>query len=61
MRILPLKIITIVINVAVVAYLLWAKRLFGLRGGVAAEHRERSREVGWPALERSSPETLSGT
>jgi uncharacterized membrane protein (DUF2068 family) len=57
-RLSVLKILTIAINLAVVAYLLWAKRLFGLRGGVAAEHRERERDVGWPALERSAPEAV---
>jgi uncharacterized membrane protein (DUF2068 family) len=57
-RLSVLKIITIAINLAVVAYLLWAKRLFGLRGGVAAEHAERDRDVGWAALERSAPEAV---
>jgi len=53
-----LKVLTIVINLAVVVYLLWAKRLFGLRGGVAAEHREREHDVGWAALERSAPDVV---
>jgi uncharacterized membrane protein (DUF2068 family) len=57
-RLSVLKIITIVINLAVVGYLLWGKRLFGLRGGVAAEQREREADVGWPALERSAPEVV---
>jgi uncharacterized membrane protein (DUF2068 family) len=57
-RFSALKVLTIVINIAVVAYLLWAKRLFGLRGGVAAEHREREHDVGWAALERSAPEVV---
>jgi uncharacterized membrane protein (DUF2068 family) len=57
-RFSALKVLTIVINLAVVAYLLWAKRLFGLRGGVAAEHREREQDVGWAALERSAPEVV---
>ena len=57
-RVSVLKMITIAINLAVVAYLLFAKRLFGLRGGVAAEHSERARDVGWPALERSAPEAV---
>jgi hypothetical protein len=57
-RLSALKVVTITINLAVVAYLLWAKRLFGLRGGVAAEERERDRDVGWPALERSAPEAV---
>jgi uncharacterized membrane protein (DUF2068 family) len=55
-RFSAIKIVTLAINLAVVAYLLWAKRLFGLRGGVEAEHRQREADVGWAALERSSPE-----
>jgi uncharacterized membrane protein (DUF2068 family) len=55
-RLTPFKLLAFVINIAVVAYLLFAKRLFGLRGGVAAEERERKRDVGWEALQRTSPE-----
>jgi uncharacterized membrane protein (DUF2068 family) len=51
----PLKILTFLINLAVVIYLLLAKRLFGLRGGVAAEAAERERDGGWRALERATP------
>jgi uncharacterized membrane protein (DUF2068 family) len=51
----PLKVITLIVNVAVVAYLLWAKRLFGIRGGVRAEHEERMRDSGWQALESVLP------
>jgi uncharacterized membrane protein (DUF2068 family) len=46
----PTKIVALVVNLAVVVYLLFAKRLFGLRGGgraVAAEHAE---DTGWQAL-----------
>jgi uncharacterized membrane protein (DUF2068 family) len=53
-----LKVVTLVINVAVVIYLLLAKRLFGLRGGAAAEHEKRERDGGWPALERATPGPL---
>ncbi len=49
------KIITLVINLAVVAYLLLAKRLFGLRGGGRAEAAARARDTGWEALERVLP------
>jgi uncharacterized membrane protein (DUF2068 family) len=59
-RLSPFKLLAFVINVAVVAYLLFAKRLFGLRGGVAAEEREREDDVGWAALERSAPEAVAG-
>jgi uncharacterized membrane protein (DUF2068 family) len=51
----PLKIIGFAINIAVVVYLLFAKRLFGLRGGAAAESAERMREQGWEAIERAVP------
>jgi uncharacterized membrane protein (DUF2068 family) len=49
------KVIAFVINVAVVLYLLRAKRLFGLRGGLAAERAESELDQGWDALERSAP------
>lgn len=58
-RLSPLKIVTFVINLAVVVYLLVAKRLFGIRGGAAAEEREREADVGWQALERSAPEATA--
>jgi uncharacterized membrane protein (DUF2068 family) len=49
------KILALIINVLVVAYLLSAKRLFGLRGGGAAERAEIERDSGWEALERGLP------
>ena len=58
-RLSPLKILTFLINLAVVVYLLVAKRLFGIRGGAAAEEREREADVGWQALERSAPEAAA--
>jgi uncharacterized membrane protein (DUF2068 family) len=54
-RVSGFKIVTLIINVAVVIYLLYAKRLFGLRGGAAAEHEQRQRDSGWEALERATP------
>ena len=52
----PGKIITLVINLAVVAYLLLAKRLFGLRGGARAEAAQREHDVSWAAVQRHSPD-----
>src|SRR3982075_1304617 len=52
----PLKIIALIVNIAVVVYLLRAKRLFGFNGGAAAERAERERARGWEALERTAPE-----
>lgn len=54
-RVTFFKVSALVINLAVVIYLLWAKRLFGLRGGGKAEAAERERDLGWPALERTAP------
>jgi uncharacterized membrane protein (DUF2068 family) len=51
----PFKVIAFIINVAVVLYLLIAKRLFGIRGGGAAEEAQRERDMGWPALEAATP------
>jgi uncharacterized membrane protein (DUF2068 family) len=53
------KVVALVINLAIVVYLLFAKRLFGLRGG----HRtvlERRRELsGWSAIDRETPSDLA--
>jgi uncharacterized membrane protein (DUF2068 family) len=51
----PFKLIALLLNLAIVVYLISAKRLFGIRGGVAAERADRERDVGWPALERTAP------
>ena len=51
-----LKVLALVINLAIVVYLLFSKRLFGLRGGGRAERAEYDADVGWPAIERATPE-----
>jgi uncharacterized membrane protein (DUF2068 family) len=59
-RVSVLKVVALVVNLAIVMYLLFAKRLFGLRGGGAAERRERERDIGWQALERMAPGRIEG-
>ncbi|MET8954500.1 DUF2127 domain-containing protein [Streptomyces sp. NPDC004393] len=54
-RVTATKVLTLVINAAISAYLLFAKRLFGLRGGGKAEAAERDRDTSWEALERVLP------
>jgi uncharacterized membrane protein (DUF2068 family) len=49
-----LKVIGFLINLAVVVYLLFEKRLFGLRGGGRAEAAERAREMGWDHIEHAT-------
>lgn len=51
-----LKIIVFIINVAVAAYLLWAKRLFGLRGGHRALEADRTSREGWRAVDQATIE-----
>jgi uncharacterized membrane protein (DUF2068 family) len=51
----PFKVIALIINLAIVVYLLFAKRLFGLRGGAAADEELRKRDVGVEALLRTTP------
>jgi uncharacterized membrane protein (DUF2068 family) len=50
-----LKLLTLAINLLIVIYLLFAKRLFGLRGGGKAVRAEREQDNGWPAIERATP------
>jgi uncharacterized membrane protein (DUF2068 family) len=52
----PGTIIGMVVNVAVVLYLLISKRLFGLRGGARAVAAEREHDISWAALQRHVPE-----
>ena len=49
------KVVELIVNLAIVVYLLVAKRLFGIRGGYAVELSERRHSTGWEALERSAP------
>lgn len=56
----PGTIIGIIVNVAVVVYLLISKRLFGLRGGAPAEKAEIEHDVSWDALARHLPVGASG-
>lgn len=54
-RVTPLKIITLILNVLIIVYLAVAHRLLGLRGGRKAHEAERERDMGWEAIERSTP------
>jgi uncharacterized membrane protein (DUF2068 family) len=55
-----LKVIGFVINLAVVVYLIYAKRLFGLRGGGKADEQLRARDMSWQAIERATPPEPAG-
>jgi uncharacterized membrane protein (DUF2068 family) len=55
----PFKVLALIVNLAIVVYLLYAKRLFGFRGGVAAEEALKEQDIGWQALEGSSPSAVA--
>lgn len=57
-RVSYLKVAALVLDLAIAAYLVWAKRLFGIRGGARAEAERRRADSGWDALERGTPPNL---
>ena len=42
-----------------VIYLLFAKRLFGLRGGGKADEELRARDMSWEAVEHATPPAVT--
>lgn len=60
MGVSALKMLAFVINILVLAYLLYAKRLFGLRGGYAATRARREELSGWSAFDRAGPSGPTG-
>jgi uncharacterized membrane protein (DUF2068 family) len=55
-----LKVVGFLINLAVVVYLLYRKRLFGLRGGGRGLAAERARDMSWETIERATLATQTG-
>lgn len=49
------KVFALIMNLAILAYLVWTKRLFGVRGGQAALQRELAADVDWEALHSRAP------
>jgi uncharacterized membrane protein (DUF2068 family) len=54
-KVSALKVIGFLINLAVVVYLVYAKRLFGLRGGGAIDEAERAESLSWETIARATP------
>ncbi len=50
-----LKVIGFAINLAIVIYLLFNKRLFGLRGGGKVDEERRAAGMSWQAIESTTP------
>jgi uncharacterized membrane protein (DUF2068 family) len=58
-KVTVIRIAALTINVAILLFLLLAKRLFGLRGGAEADRTAREADSGWPAFEQLTPGRLS--
>ena len=58
-KVTVIRIGALTINVAILLFLLLAKRLFGLRGGAEADRTAREADSGWPAFEQLTPGQLS--
>jgi hypothetical protein len=56
-----LKVIGFIVNLAVVLYLLFAKRLFGLRGGGAVDEAKRAHDMSWETIARATPPFIDAT
>jgi uncharacterized membrane protein (DUF2068 family) len=54
-RVSVLKLIGFAINIAIVIYLVYAKRLFGLRGGGAVDEARRAASMSWHEIESTTP------
>ena len=54
-RVSVLKLIGFAINLAIVFYLVFDKRLFGLRGGGAVDEERRRAGMTWEAIESTTP------
>ena len=50
-----LKVGALLVNLVILAYLIWAKRLFGVRGGLAALDRELAADVDWEDIHAHAP------
>ena len=54
-KVSALKVGALAVNLAILGYLVWTKRLFGVRGGLAGLERELAADVDWDELHRRAP------
>jgi uncharacterized membrane protein (DUF2068 family) len=59
-KVSALRVGALLVNLAILAYLLWTKRLFGVRGGLAGLERELAEDVDWESLHSRAPVTPTG-
>jgi len=54
-KVTPIRAGAFAVNLAILLYLLLAKRLFGLRGGAEADRARRAADSGWATFEELTP------
>ncbi len=60
-KVTALKVAALLVNLAILAYLIWTKRLFGVRGGIPGLERELAADVDWQALHSRAPSPVGST
>jgi uncharacterized membrane protein (DUF2068 family) len=51
------RVFGLVVDLAILGYLIWAKRLFGVRGGTPGLEAALAADTDWPTLHRTAPVT----
>jgi len=54
-KVSALRVGALLVNLAILGYLVWTKCLFGVRGGIAGLERELAADVDWESLHRHAP------
>jgi len=54
-KVTVLRILGVVVDLAILAYLIWTKRLFGVRGGNTGLEEALHADVDWPTLHLNAP------
>jgi uncharacterized membrane protein (DUF2068 family) len=54
-KVSALRVGALLVNLAILAYLVWTKRLFGVRGGIRGLERELAADVDWQAIHVRAP------
>ncbi len=60
-RVSPFKIFALIVNVAIVIWIVWAKRLFGVRGGHHAQRQLTALDLSEAPVQASSPASVATT
>jgi uncharacterized membrane protein (DUF2068 family) len=54
-RVTPFKLLALIVNLAIVIWLIYDKRLFGVRGGGRVDELVREHDSSWEAVEHATP------